>query len=502
MSAFIMPFLALVAGAILVCTLQIGPARAAEPAKPSETLKSGKLAIDPREIQKPWTGDLDGMQQRRVIRVLTVYSKTFYFVDKGSQRGATYEWFKLFEEDLNKKLSGKADRKHLKIQVLFIPVSRNELLPALVAGKGDIAAANLTITPERQKLVDFAAPAYPNVSEVVLSGPVSPKVSSIDDLAGKDVFVRRSSSYYESLLALNQRLGEQKRPPVNIKLAPEELEDEDLVEMLNAGLIPLMVMDKHKADLWKQVFPKVTVHEAVAVHTGGDISWALRKGSPQLKAAVSDFVARHRKGTTAGNIILARYLKNAKYVKDAASESERRKFLELVQFFKAYGDKYQVDWILMAAQGYQESRLDQSVKSRVGAIGVMQVMPATGKELNVGDITKTQPNIEAGVKYMRVMIDRYYANEPMTELDKVLFSFASYNAGPGRVAQLRKEAVKRGLDPNIWFHNVEYVAADKIGAETVTYVSNIYKYYIAYRLILEAQGMKEKAAEQMKSGGK
>jgi membrane-bound lytic murein transglycosylase MltF len=116
----------------------------------------------------------------------------------------------------------------------------------------------------------------------------------------------------------------------------------------------------------------------------------------------------------------------------------------------------------------------------VGAVGVMQVMPATGKELEVGDISKTQPNVEAGVKYMRVMIDRYYANEPMTELDKVLFTFASYNAGPGRIAQLRKEAVKRGLDPNVWFNNVEYVAADKIGAETVTYVSNIYKYYIAY----------------------
>ena len=490
--------------AALVCTLYVGPVHAADAVKSSEKPQSGKLTIDAKEIQKPWTGDLDGMLKRRVIRVLTVYGKAFYFTYKFKKHGIIYEAFHLFEEDLNKKLAAAKTKKekHLKVQVVFVPVGRDELLPALVAGKGDVAASNITITPERQKLVDFASPTYPNVSEVVLSGPASPDVSSIDDLAGKEVFVRKSTSYYESLVALNQRFAAQKRPPVNIKLAPEELEDDDLVEMLNAGLVPLIVMDKHKADFWKQVFSKVTVHDGIALRTGGDIAWAIRKGSPQIKAAVDDFVARHRKGTTVGNILLVRYLKNAKYVKDAASESERKKFLDLVQYFKEYGDKYHVDWLLMAAQGYQESRLDQNVRSRAGAIGVMQIMPATGKKLNVGDITKTQPNIEAGVKYMRLMIDKYYAGEPMTELDKVLFTFASYNAGPGRIAQLRKKAVNRGLDPNIWFDHVEYIAADEIGAETVTYVSNIYKYYIAYHLIMEAQAAREKAAEKIKSQSK
>ena len=475
----------------------------ASPETPSSaTGSSGKLTVDPKEIQRPWTGDLDGMIERGRIRVLTVYSKTFYFTNKGTQRGATYDSFLLFEEDLNKKLAKQRKRRHLKVQVILVPVGRDELLPGLVAGKGDIAASNLTITAERQKLVDFAEPTYSHVSEVLLSGPNSPSVSSVDDLAGKEIFVRKSSSYYESLVALNQRFAAQKRSPVNIRVAPEALEDEDLVEMLNAGLVPLIVMDKHKADLWKQVFPKVTVHDGIAVRTGGAIAWAMRKESPKLKAALDDFVVRHREGTAAGNTILARYLKSAKYVKDAASESERKKFLDLVRYFQAYGAKYNVDWLLMAAQGYQESRLDQNVRSPAGAIGVMQIMPATGKQLNVGDISKTQPNIEAGVKYMRVMIDKFYGDEPMTDLDKILFTFASYNAGPGRIAQLRKEAITRGLDPNVWFHNVEYVAADRIGAETVTYVSNIYKYYIAYTLIMEARAAKEPAEEKIKSRGK
>lgn len=490
--------LLLAGAAVLLWVLHIAPVPAADEIKPSEAVPSEVLTVDPSEIQKPWTGDLEAMKERRIIRVLTIYSKTFYFVDKGTQRGATYDWFRLFEKELNKQLASAKSgaKKHLKVHVVFVPVRRDELLQALLAGKGDIAASNLTITAGRQALVDFSVPAYTDVSEVVLSGPGSPQVAGIDDLAGQDVYVRKSSSYYESLVELNKRFAAQQRPLVKIELAPEELEDEDLVEMLNAGLLPLIVMDKHKADLWKQVFPKVTVHEGIAIRTGGEIAWAIRKQSPQLKAAIDDFVTRHKKGTTTGNMILVRYLKNAKYIKDAASTSERKKFLDLIQFFKQYGDKYSVDWLLMAAQGYQESRLDQSVRSPVGAIGVMQIMPATGKELNVGDIRSTQPNIEAGVKYMRMMIDRYYGDEAMTELDKVLFTFASYNAGPARVARLREEAAKRGLDPNVWFHNVEYVAADQIGAETVTYVSNIYKYYIAYRLITGAREAKQRAVEK------
>ena len=475
----------------------------AQPATP-QTPTREELTIDPTLMMRPWKGDLDGMIERGVIRVLTVHSRTFYFVDKGVQRGATHDAFRVFEEDLNKKLAKqqKLKHKHLKVKVVFIPIARGDLLQALAEGKGDIAASNLTITPERQRLVDFSIPVYSNVSEVVVSGPGAPALNSVEDLSGKEVFVRKSSSYYQSLSALNQRLAAQKKPGVIIKPAPEELEDEDLVEMANAGLIPLIVMDKHKADFWKQVFPKITVHDQVAVRTGADIAWAIRKGSPQLKAAVDDFLARNAQGTAVGNTILKRYLASAKYVKDAASETERRKFLALVKYFQKYGEQYDVDWLLMAAQGYQESQLNQDARSHVGAIGVMQIMPATGKDLKVGDIRKIEPNIHGGVKYMRWMIDNYYGKEPMTDLDKALFAFASYNAGPGRIAQLRKEAARRGLDPNVWFHNVEYVAADKIGAETVTYVGNIYKYYIAYHLIIEAREARKAAAEELKKGRK
>jgi membrane-bound lytic murein transglycosylase MltF len=245
--------------------------------------------------------------------------------------------------------------------------------------KGDIAAGNLTITPERQKLVDCAAANASNISEVVVTGPASPTIASLDDLAGKEVFVRKSSSYYESSVALNKKFVAEKKAPMLIKEAPETLGDEDLLEMLNAGLVATVVVDKHIADFWKQVFPKLTVHDAITLRTGGEIAWAIRKGSPQLKAALDEFVGRNKIGTATGNQLLTRYLKSTKYVTNAASVEERKKFQALLQYFHKYGDQYKVDPILMAAQGYQESQLNQNAKSAVGAIGVMQVMPATGK---------------------------------------------------------------------------------------------------------------------------
>jgi len=455
------------------------------------------LTIDPATVMQPWKGDLDQMVERRMIRVLVVPSQTFYFNDHGTQRGITYDTFQLIEKELDKQLrSGKKKKRgHLKTRFFYVSVARGEIFKALQAGKGDIAAANLSITPQRQALIDFAAPSITDVSEVVLTGPESPPVSSLDDLGGKEVFVRKSSSYYEHLTALNQRLAAQRKPLIRLEEAPEELEDEDLIEMLNAGLVPLLVVDKHVADFWKKVFPKVVVHDAIAVDTGGQVAWAIRKDSPRLKTFL-DGMAR---AITSGHLvddrawILTRYLKHLTHVRSAASEAQRKKFLALVDLFRKYGDRYGVDWLLMAAQGYQESRLDQNARSPVGAIGIMQVMPSTAKDLKVGDITKVDSNIHAGVKYIRFMIDRYYENEPMTKFDKVLFAFAAYNAGPGRVAQLRREAGRRGFDPNVWFHNVEYIAEEKIGHETVTYVGNIFKYYVAYRLIEDALEQRKEA---------
>lgn len=342
--------------------------------KLSEPEEREALEVNVDDMLQPWKGDLPGMLDRRTIRVLTTFSKTFFFINKGTQRGATHDIFMEFERSLNQSLTKekKLKHRHLKVRIIFVPVARDQLISALNAGKGDIIAANLTITPARQQEMAFTAPIYSHVQELLLSGPGSPKVENLQQLSGKTVFVRTSSSYYESLVALNARFAQQSLPPITIEPAPEALEDEDLIEMLNAGLIPLTVVDRHKALFWKQVFPNIQVHQNIILRKEGNIGWAVRNNSPQLLALLNEFINKNRQGSKLGNTILLRYLKDARYVKNAAAQKERRKFLTMVRSSANMAIATRLTGWLMAAQGYQESRLNQSVRSHVGAIGVMR----------------------------------------------------------------------------------------------------------------------------------
>lgn len=435
------------------------------------------------KLDKKWVGDFDGMVERHLIRALVPLSKTFYFFDRAEQKGLTYDALMEFETYVNKRLG----KKTLTVRLLVIPTTRDQLLPGLVEGIGDIAAGNLTITPERQELVDFSDPSYTDVNEIIVTGPKSPPIKTIEDLAGKAIHVRASSSYYESLNHLNARFKKAGKKPVKLVLADENLEDEDLLEMLNAGLLPLVVIDSHKGKFWAQIFKDITLHPDIRLRTHGHIAWAIRKNSPELKKVINEFVKTHKKGTLMGNILFKRYLVNTKWMRDSFHDEDLKRFRETLQFFQKYGKQYDFDWLLIGAQAYQESRIDQSKRSPAGAIGVMQVLPSTAKDPNVDihDIEELEPNVHAGVKYLRFIRDRYFEDEPIDALNKTLFSFASYNAGPAKVASLRQEAKEAGFDPNIWFRNVEVIAAKRIGRETVQYVSNIFKYYVAYGLATE-----------------
>jgi len=443
---------------------------------------SGAFAQSPQHLtldveMQPWTGDLDGMMKRRIVRVLTPYSKTLYFVDLGGQqRGMSYDFMRAFESYLNRKYK----LHNRSVHIVMIPVARDELLPALLAGRGDIAAANLTITPQRQALVDFTIPLARDVRELIVTGPGAPPLNDLDDLAGKEIFVRSASSYYESLRALNGSFLLRKLAQMKLHEAPGHFETEDVLEMANAGVADIVVADAYIANLWKQIYPHIKVRDDLVLRDAGDIGFAVRKGSPKFLGDLNAFAKTHRQGTTFGNVTLQKYLEQTRWVKSATSPAELKRFNTLVGLFQKYGAKYHVDWLLMAAQGYQESQLDHKRRSPVGAIGIMQIMPATGKQMRVGDITKLEPNIHAGVKYIRHLIDEYFDDPAIDDLNKTLFAFAAYNAGPSRVRALRQEARQRKLNPNVWFDNVERIAAQRIGQETVQYVANIYKYYFAY----------------------
>ena len=479
-----------------VLVLLLAGAADAQPA--STTASKPAVRALPTET-RPWKGDFEGMLVRRQIRVLVPYSRTLYYNDRGRERGVTADHVRDFERFVNKKFEKQLGKRPLT--VYMIPATRDELLHDVAGGLGDIAAGNLTVTPARLQVVDFVAPAnQKTVSEVVVTGPKVGPVASAEDLAGKTVHVRRASSYFESLIALNARLEKSGRRPAKLVLVPDALEDEDLMEMVNAGLLGAIVVDDWKARMWARVLTKLRVNEGATVRTGGRFGWAIRKGSPRLHALLDEFHATWAKahGDRQGRI--QQYAGRVKELRDPTGTEEWRRFESMLALFHKYGGKYGFDPLMLAAQGYQESGLDQAARSPSGAIGVMQLMPATGKALQVGDIRLAEPNIHGGAKYMDELMTRYFKDAKFDAENRSLFAFAAYNAGPTRIEQMRAEARRRKLNPDKWFNNVELVTAEKVGLQTTTYVRNIYKYYSAYALMVEVEEERRKARAKVAPG--
>jgi membrane-bound lytic murein transglycosylase MltF len=471
-----------------------------------ETAEGDLAAVTVTEEEDPWlrlqrvakwTGDLDGMAERGFVRLLTVYSPTHYFVDGARERGIIAEYAPVLEKYLNQRLKPEGKR----IRVIVIPVRRDQLLPYLAEGLGDLASANLTITEERRETVDFTTSSFTDAQELVVTGPSGPELTSLEDLSGQAVWVRASSSYFESLQALNDEFRAAGKPEIVIREADENLEDEDILEMVNAGLLPATVMDSHKLDwLWSQVFTEIEIHRDLPIAEKGSIAPAVRKDTPLLKSALSDFLEDHDVGTEFANVLLNRYMKSNRWIKNANATSERRKFEALVGLFEKYGDQYDFDHLMLIAQAYQESTLDQSTRSRAGAVGVMQVLPSTaaGSPIFISNIEEAESNIHAGVKYMRHIVDDYFDDPAIDPVNRMLFAFASYNAGPNRIARLRGQAAEYGLNPNEWFREVELIVQRKVGMEPVNYVGNIYKYYLAYKRIQDLQAANAAAEEQLR----
>jgi membrane-bound lytic murein transglycosylase MltF len=442
------------------------------------------------------TDDLDAMLKGRNIRALVILNPIEFFYTGGHPMGVTFEMLL----ELEKYVNDKYKTGTFPVKVSAIPLRPDQVEAALMQGVGDVIAYPLIVTPERQQQVAFTAPLRGDVKQVIVTGPKFGTLGSVDDLSGKEVFVNPLTVAYQNLQGINDTLKKAGKPPIVIKAADKYLLDDDLVQMVNAGLIPATVTRAARADLWSQVLPNITVHKDVVIASGQQVAWAVRKDNPQLKGLLDEFITPRALGTSFGNTLLRRYLQNTKWVKNSTSPEEMKKFAALSAIFKQYAGQYDFDYLMIMAQGYQESLLDQSKRNPSGSVGIMQVIPknAAASPINIPNVMTADKNVEAGVKMLRNIEDQYFNDPALNPVDKTLMVFASYNAGPNRIARLRKEAAANGLDPNKWFGNVELMVAKDVGQETVNYVSNIYKYYVAYKLALGDKQAQQKA-EQAKA---
>jgi len=428
------------------------------------------------------TDDLAAMRERRQLRALVTYSRTdFVIKPDGKPSGLQVELLNQYEKRLNKGIK----REEEKTRIVLIPTTFARLLPDLVEGKGDIAAALLSMTPERQRDFAFATGKSMTVNELVVTHHKITDISTVEDLAGREVHVLRNSSYAEHLRELNKQFVAKGLTAINIQEADSELLSEDILEMVNAGILAITVVDDYKARLWAQVLPNIRVLDDVKTRSENTLGWAIRKNNPQLLKDLRGFIKTVKKGTLLGNILFKRYLQDPRRIKNPLADSERSRFRELAGIFSKYADKYGFDVLAVAAQAYQESKLDHDTRSHRGAVGVMQLLPSTAADPNVDirEISKLENNIHAGVKYLAFLRDRYFSDPQITAKNRLAFSWAAYNAGPANVRKMRSKAGQMGLDPNVWFGNVELAAARTVGREPVQYVRNILKYYIAYALV-------------------
>jgi membrane-bound lytic murein transglycosylase MltF len=441
------------------------------------------VALDLERLTAPAVRDFEQMKEARLIRALLVHSRTLFYSERGEQRGLSADSVRGFEKWLNRKYRRSLGAR--PITVALIPTPRDKLIPHLLEGRGDIAVANLTVTPRRAQHVDFSVPEIEDVAEIVVTGPASPPLAALEDLAGEEVFVRETSSYFDSLIALNERFRREGRAPARLRLMPEALEDEDLMEMLAAGLITLVVVDDWKAKLWARLLPEIEPRPALALRRGADIAWAFRKASPGLAREVNAYLSSREHAGRLTEWELLQTRRRIRRIENSTRSSEWGKFEATLELFDKYGARYRIDPLMLAAQAYRESRLDQGARSPAGAIGVMQVLPRTARALGVGDVARLEPNIHAGAKYLRTLMDRHFDEPALDEQNRLLFAMAAYNAGPTRLSRLRAQAARQGFDPNLWFDHVEVAVARSVGREPVRYVRDVFKYYAAYKLQLE-----------------
>lgn len=447
-------------------------------------------ASSPGMIERTLTrdlGDYPDLLEKRRLRVLVPWERPYFFIDQGQASGITFEMFREYAKFIEKEEGLRSG----DLGVVYVPCELNDILPKLRDGYGDIAASGLTVTPERETQVAFSKPLVSEVSEILVTGPGSPKLTSLDDLAGQSLMVAAGSSYVEHLRELDEDFQKRGLEAIDIREAPNTLTTDNLLEMVNAGIVSMTVCDDYKAELWSQVLDDLELHEDLVVHTGGSLAWAVRSENPDLLEKLNEFVGQAKRGTLLGNILIKRYFESTRWIENPNDSSSKERIERYAGWIQELADEFDFDWVRIAAQCFQESKLDPDAVSSAGAIGLLQLLPSTAKDMGCEDLNDPKANLRAGVKYLDWLRANFFADPELGDDERMDLILAAYNAGPGNVRKWRKLAPERGLDPDKWRGHVELLALEDVGVQPVRYVQNIESYYVAYTLALDLADRRE-----------
>ncbi len=440
------------------------------------------------------TYDFECIRERRTIRILVPYSRTFFHIEQGRQKGVSHETGLAFERWLNQRYPRRSGGS--RWHVMFIPVSRDQLLPSLIRGVGDIAAGGL-VADERARFggqVVMASGEFRS-EPVLVSGPSGAKLARLDDLAGKEVAVPALSNDFWGLVELSRTFSERGLAPIHLLPQAEGIEPEELLGRVNAGTLAAAVVDRRVAKAWQSTLGDLAI-QPLQFAWGGHYAWAVRDGNPELREVLAEFFSDQQRGRRPARAWKEERLEAGRFLDEPASADELRRFHQLNRAFIASAERHGLDPLMLMAQAFHESRFDQRARSNRGAVGVMQVLPSTAADPNVrvsGVGSSAERNVEAASKYLRFLADTYLDDPALTPDNRMFLLLAAYNAGPGNLQKIRRMARESGLDPDRWYGHVERMAARELGRETLDYVSNVYKYYVSYRFAQEREEMQSES---------
>ena len=422
--------------------------------------------------------DRTPLKDIQVLRVLVTYNRTTFFVDRGQPRGYEYEYMREFERFLNQRLRGGEHPVRLE----FVVTDFDRLLPDLVEGRGDVIAANFTITRARDEKADFSLPYLEGIDEMLVANRQAPQLASVEALSGKRVLVVRGSSYAEHLARLAVEQERAGRAPVNVVQAESNLEAEDILEMVNARIVDYTVADSHVARLWSQVLPNILVRDNLVVNKMGNLAWATRPECRELREALDAFVRQDGSRSGMNSKLFERYFRDTRWIGNPAAEPMLRRQASAISRIRTDSQANGLDWRLVLAHAAAESGFDQSRRGPGGAVGIMQVTPQMAAAVHVTNIEKPEQNILAGVRYLAKLRDDYARETGADANGSVDLALAAYRIGPDRLRTLQNYASQVGLDPRRWQKNVELVSDLTLGDEPSREMHDVYKYYEAYRL--------------------
>ena len=418
--------------------------------------------------------DLAQIRSSQVLRVLVNQSRNSSGQVQGESVGVEYHRLRAFERYLN----GHA-RDGQEITLKIIPKAKDQLLGALLRGEGDLMAPGELLDVKPTHAVTPSDPIIERVPLMLVGVKGERRYTRLEQLSGRTVALTTGSAAGEALNVINQKLALRKLPPVNIEWVDPTLAVEDVLEMVQAGIYHLTLVEQPIAERWAKLMPKLRFDRKVLVSEPGAMRWYVRRDASMLRASVDRFLTTYTVPADQ-NVAFERVYRRLYRVHYPLARADRQKLEKLRPILQKHARQQGMDWLNLAALAFKESTLDPNAKGVGGATGLLQITPSAAQRVGVNNIQNVDNNVQAGARYLALIRRKFFASPKLNERERMAFVLAAYNMGPERVQGMRAEARRRGLNPNQWFFQVERIAMEQVGMGAVSYVNSVNKYYLAF----------------------